>query len=157
MARATKKGNGVEPQEERAATAAHAEGSNDVAGGAGATIFEIDFDPEGWMSERPRYWLDRGPSMSPSRLSALRRRLREAASEMGASRLDGKRRPRTTQEEWIRLSEQALGPLPRPPVARQSTAASEASPAAPDDSQTASKEDGRRAQPGAPKTTDDKA
>ena len=126
MARSTKNRNGLESSQEGAASAARAEEANDApAGKAGASIFEIDFDPEGWMSERPRYWLDRGPSMAPSRLASLRRRLREAASALGAPRLDARPQSRTTEEEWIRLSEQALGPLPRPSDVLQADAARE--------------------------------
>lgn len=156
MARDAKNGDGLKPRGEQAPTATHAKGCTDATEHSGATIFEIDFDPEGWMSERPRYWLDRGSSMSAGRLASLRRRLREAAAAMGASRLDGKRQPRATEEEWIRLSEQALGPLPRPPVADQPLETSQATLVAPDASQPSLEAEALLAGIGTPKTTDGK-
>lgn len=153
MAQATKRKNGEQPPAESAARAARDQDSADMAPAQGALIFELDFDPEGWMSERPRYWLDRGPSVSPGRLASLRRRLREAASALGPSRLDAQQ-PRTTEEEWIRLSEQALGPLPRPPAAEPPDARREASPAATEATNRSLEDEARAAAAGSPEAAD---
>lgn len=76
--------------------------------------FPAELDAEGWMSERPRYWLDLPDPEPPTRAAWLRHRLMEAASFLlpGAAH-DPWTQPRLSEEEWIRLSEQALGPLPR--------------------------------------------
>lgn len=75
--------------------------------------FWSDLDPEGWMSERPRYWLDRDDPEPPTRAAWLRHRWRQVAALLRRE-ADPWNQPRTPEEEWIRLSEQALGPLPRP-------------------------------------------
>lgn len=84
------------------------------AGGANKarTATEEVFDPEGWMSERPTYWIDLEPPEAPTRAAWLRHRAREFATWLHLA--ERKRDPQITEEEWIRLSEQALGPLPRP-------------------------------------------
>lgn len=76
--------------------------------------FWSDMDPDGSMSERPDYWVDEPRPAAATRLAWLRHRLEEAARLLGATDPDPWAQPRTSQEEWIRLSEQALGPLPRP-------------------------------------------
>lgn len=95
-----------------------------------------DFDPEGWMSERPTYWADVPQPEPPTRLAWLRHRMRQAASYFGVSPPEPTRFPRVGAEEWTRLSEVALGPLQRRGdfVQRQ-----EARPAEPDSRNTASK------------------
>lgn len=96
------------------------------------------FDPEGWMSERPTYWLDLPDPEPPTRASWLRHRTREFATWLHLA--ERKRDERVSQEEWIALSEQALGPLPRPeperPAKRQP---SKSRPAKPDAANTARK------------------
>jgi hypothetical protein len=71
-----------------------------------------DFDPEGWMSERPTYWMDLPEIEPPTRAAWLRHRAREFATWLGVA--ENKAELKVSQEEWIRLSESALGPLPRP-------------------------------------------
>lgn len=66
------------------------------------------------MSDRPRYWLDLPNPEPPTRAAWLRHRLAEAASFLRPRAPDPWTQPTTSEEEWIRLSEQALGPLPRP-------------------------------------------
>jgi hypothetical protein len=70
------------------------------------------FDPEGWMSERPLYWLQLPEIEPPTRAAWLRHRAREFATWLHLA--ERKRDPQITEEQWIALSEQALGPLPRP-------------------------------------------
>lgn len=103
-----------------------------------------DFDPEGWMSERPTYWLDLPDAESPTRLAWLRHRIRQAASFYGLrEEAPGELRAKVPEEEWIRLSEMALGPLPRPDKkikpARKNVAKKAARPASPDARGTARK------------------
>ncbi|MGE4243219.1 hypothetical protein [Ramlibacter sp.] len=77
--------------------------------------FWADMDPDGSMSERPDYWRDLPPPEPPTRLAWLRHRARAAADLLRtpAPEPDPWMQPRVPEEEWIRLSEQALGPLPR--------------------------------------------
>lgn len=71
-----------------------------------------DIDPEGWMRERPTYWLDLPEPEPPTRAAWMRHRALEFASWLHLAR--SKSEPEVSEEEWIALSEQALGPLPRP-------------------------------------------
>ena len=85
--------------------------------GAGSGIpdeFWSDLDQDGSMSERAGYWVDEPFPAPPTRLAWLRHRLTEAARLLAAAQPDPWTQPRTSEEEWIRLSEQALGRLPRP-------------------------------------------
>jgi hypothetical protein len=75
-----------------------------------------DLDPEGWMAERPDYWMDLDPP-ALTRGAWLRHRVAEAAACLGLHLPESSRAP-VSEEEWIRLSEMALGPLPRPKRAR---------------------------------------
>lgn len=97
---------------------ASAKGGQQTEGAAPAgpvpDAFWADMDPDGWMSERPRYWLDLRHPEPPSRAAWLRHRCREAAAYLRSRHEDPWTQPRTPEEEWIRLSEQALGRLPRP-------------------------------------------
>lgn len=95
-----------------------------------------ELDPEGWMSEHPTYWMDLPDPEPPTRLAWLRHRLREAASYLGVAPSEPAPAPRVSEEEWTRLSETALGPLPRRGDFAQRE---EARPAAPDSRKTASK------------------
>ena len=95
-----------------------------------------EFDPEGWMSEHPTYWTDLPDPEPPTRLAWLRHRLREAASYFGVAQSEPAPALRVSEEEWVRLSEMALGPLPRQGDFAQRE---EARPAAPDSRNTASK------------------
>lgn len=70
-------------------------------------------DTEGWMAERPNYWLDLPAPPPPTRGAWLRHRITEAAAYFGMAQLADSPAP-LSEEEWIRLSEMALGPLPRP-------------------------------------------
>lgn len=91
--------------------------------------FWADMDPDGSMSERPDYWLDEPQPEPPTRLAWLRHRLRAAAALLGRpADPDPWTQPRTTEEEWIRLSEKALGPLPRPADIPQERKARSAAP-----------------------------
>ena len=102
---------------------------------------EDDFDPDGWMSERPTYWLDLPDPDAPTRMAWLRHRVRQAASYFGVREEDCRElRAKVPEEEWIRLSEMALGPLPRPaktPKQRTNAAKKQARPATPDARKTA--------------------
>lgn len=69
-------------------------------------------DPDGWMAERPTYWFDLPEPEPPTRAAWLRHRIHEAASWLHLARR--KSEPEVSEGEWITLSEQALGPLPRP-------------------------------------------
>ena len=71
-----------------------------------------DFDPDGWMSERPDYWKNVPRPQPPTRAAWLLHRAREFA--VWAHLADRKVAPKVTEEEWIALSETVLGPLPRP-------------------------------------------
>ena len=100
--------------------------------------FHNDFDdPEGWMAERATYWRDLGPLGQPTRMAWLRHRLQEARRALGIEPVEvPEPTERTSEEEWIRLSETALGPLPR----REHTdVRTEARPAAPDARKSARK------------------
>lgn len=101
-----------------------------------------EFDPEGWMAERPTYWFDLPDPEPPSRLAWLRHRAREAACRLGLAETPAERE-RVTQEEWIRLSEIALGPLPRPEKPRK-----KARPASPDAREPARKPKAYSPKPG---------
>lgn len=72
-------------------------------------------DTEGWMAERPTYWLDLPEAEPPSRLAWLRHRAREAASLLGVRIEDPWKKAGNADAEWRRLSEIALGPLPPAP------------------------------------------
>lgn len=87
-----------------------------------------DMDPEGWMAERPNYWLELPDPPPPTRAAWLRHRVAEAAAYFGMA-LPADSPARVSEEEWIRLSETALGPLPRPEKAPRKR---EARPAPPD-------------------------
>lgn len=91
--------------------------------------YPAELDAGGWMSERPRYWLDLPDPEPPTRAAWLRHRLAEAASLLRPrADADPWAQPRTSEEEWIRLSEQALGPLPRPADLPQERKARSATP-----------------------------
>lgn len=73
-------------------------------------------DPEGWMGERPTYWLEQPWVEAPTPAAWLRHRAREFATWLHLA--ESKRERQPSQEEWIAASEQALGPLPHPPRKR---------------------------------------
>ena len=137
--------------------ASHAPAANPIAPAAAQPeapdLIEIvddpidEFDPEGWMSERPAYWLDLPSPEPPTRLAWLRHRLAEAAARLGFF-LPPDPAPRVSYEEWTRLSEMALGPLQH----RDDFAVRrEARPAAPDSRKSASKPQASSPTPRRPK------
>lgn len=103
-------------------------------------------DTEGWMAERPNYWLDLPDPPPPTRASWLRHRIAEAAAYFGIASPVEAPAP-VSEEEWIRLSEMALGPLPRPEPEKPSPKR-EARPASPDARQPARKPEAYSQEPG---------
>ena len=92
-----------------------------------------EFDPEGWMSERPDYWKNLPRAQPPTRAAWLLHRAREFA--IWAQLAERKVEPKVSEEEWIALSETVLGPLPRP----ASPSPKKARPATPDARKSARK------------------
>ena len=79
-----------------------------------------EFDPEGRMRENPTYWMDLPDAEPLTRAAWLRHRAREFATWLHLAK--SKVEPKVSEEEWIALSETALGPLPRPGAAAQKKA-----------------------------------